>query len=91
MEPSPAHDILSYLLEHPNAQDTLEGVAEWWCLERSIQRRVNEVQDAMDDLVAKDFVIPKKGRDLIVRYRVNHNKLREIMDVLTTDETADAP
>ena len=28
-------DILGYLVEHADAEDTLEGVAEWWLLQQS--------------------------------------------------------
>jgi len=29
-------EILAYLADHPDAQDTLAGIFEWWLLERKI-------------------------------------------------------
>ena len=32
-----AKDILAYLAEHPQAMDTLEGIAEWWLMRQHIR------------------------------------------------------
>ena len=31
------NEILAYLVDHPKTQDTLEGIVEWWLLERAIK------------------------------------------------------
>jgi len=45
-------EILSYFREHPEASDTIEGIACWWLKERLRNRPVNEVKVALDHLVS---------------------------------------
>ncbi|MCI0539578.1 MAG: hypothetical protein L0Z50_30580 [Verrucomicrobiales bacterium] len=66
-----ARDILAYLSEHPGAQDTLEGIVEWWLLERRIQRVTREVKTTLDDLVARALVTARHGLDGRVYYKAN--------------------
>jgi hypothetical protein len=70
--------ILSYLAEHTEAQDTLEGIVEWWLLEQKIKTRTAEVAEALSELVSRRLVVESKGRDSRSRYKVNRRKLREI-------------
>ncbi len=43
------YDILGYLAEHPGAQDTLEGIIEWWLLEQEIKRQTGKVKEALTE------------------------------------------
>jgi hypothetical protein len=78
-------EILAYLAEHPNSQDTLEGIAEWWLLERQVVQRVGEVKEALDELVAGGLLIERAGADARSRYRVNSAKLGEIASIIKRD------
>ena len=71
-------EILAYLVNHPEAQDTLEGIVEWWLLERAIKFQEAQVKKALSDLVAKGLILEKKGTDSQVYYRINQIKYREI-------------
>ena len=73
-----ARAILDYLLEHPDAQDTLAGIAEWWLPEEKIKTRAAVVKDALDQLVAKSLVLERRGKDLQTHYRINVQRLEEI-------------
>ncbi len=75
-------EILVYLAEHPEAEDTLEGIVGWWLLERRIKRQTAKVKEALDKLVAKGLVLERKGRDSQVRYRTNQRRLGEIRALL---------
>lgn len=84
-----AHDVLNYLVDHPNAQDTIEGITDWWLLEQCIKNRTLEVREALTELVACGFVIDETGGDSRVRYRINRTMLAQIREFLAkTDERA---
>ena len=36
---SPAPEILEYLARQPNAQDTIEGIVNWWVSDAHIRKR----------------------------------------------------
>ena len=80
--PQTGHQILAYLVEHPEAQDTLEGIVEWWLLERAIRYQKSEIIKAISELVAKGFIVEEKGRDSQTHYRINHRKYKEIRNLL---------
>lgn len=71
-------EILTYLVEHPKAQDTVEGIVEWWLLERQIKFQADRVKKALSELVAKGLIIEHKGIEARTRYRVNQRKYKEI-------------
>ena len=48
-----SNEVLAYLVEHPDAQDTLEGILEWWLLERQIKFQTARVKEVLSELVAK--------------------------------------
>jgi len=77
-----AQDVLAYLVEHPQAQDTLEGITHWWLLEQEIARRTAEVQSALVDLVTKGLVLERRGADGRIHYRINQDKSEEIRELL---------
>ena len=72
------NEILTYLVDHPNARDTLEGIVDWWLLERQIKFQTARVKEALSDLVARGFILKKKGSNSQIHYRVNQSKYEEI-------------
>ena len=72
------YQILAYLVEHPEAQDTVEGIVEWWLLERAIKFQEAQIIKAISELVAKELVIEHRGRDSQTHYRINQSKYKEI-------------
>ena len=71
-------EILAYLIEHPEAQDTLEGITEWWLLEQRIRGAVAEVDEAIHELVANELVVSRQCADRRIYYGLNRAKEREI-------------
>lgn len=71
-------DVLTYLVQHPEAQDTLEGIAEWWLLERRILDTVGNLETVLDDLVKRGFLLATQPAEGRCRYRLNREREREI-------------
>lgn len=63
--------ILSYLVEHPDAGDTLDGIVEWWLLHQKIRFETRIVSQAVAELVAQGLIVEQKGPDARIMYRVN--------------------
>jgi len=77
--------ILRYLLRHPNAQDTLEGISEWWLFEERIIQKIAEVQNALEKLVNQGFILEKQTPDASVLYRLNKRKKNLIEKIVASD------
>lgn len=66
-------DVMAYLAGHPDAQDTLEGIAEWWLLEQRIKHEIGAVREALTNLVRAGS-IQKVNRKNMLHYRLNTKK-----------------
>jgi hypothetical protein len=77
-----AHEVLAYLAEHPEAQDTMEGIVEWWLLEQEIRRSTALVNAALAALVSQELVLARRGRDGRIHYHINRNKAARIRALL---------
>jgi len=75
-KPRIVYQILAYLTEHPQAQDTLEGILEWWLPEEQSKSRTGQVKEALG-------VLEHTGRDGRVHYRMNRRRSGEIRGLLT--------
>jgi hypothetical protein len=84
-----AYEILAYMLEHPDAQDTLEGITEWWLPGRDARPNVTLVAEALAELTALGFILARRGEDARALYKINRRKLKEISDVLGQHADAD--
>ena len=73
-----SNDILAYLAENPAAQDTLEGIVQWWIVEREIIRQASAVKRVIAKLVSEGFLLEKQGPDSRVHYGLNGDRLDEI-------------
>jgi len=76
------YEILAHLAENTDAQDTIEGIIEWWLLEQKIKNSATSVKKALAELVAQGLVHEDKGSDSRPRYRINREKYGEIRGLL---------
>ena len=83
-----ADEILAYLVKHPEAQDTLEGIAEWWLLEQRIRHAVAEVDGVLRELVGHDLLITRQCAEGRMYYALNRAKEREIRRHLREAQSA---
>jgi DNA-binding MarR family transcriptional regulator len=77
-----AYEILSYLAKNPNAQDTLDGIVEWWLLAQHIERHVAKVKGALTELISRGLIEERRSEDSRVYYRLNRRKEKEIAKIL---------
>lgn len=75
------HEILAYLADYPQAQDTLAGIIEWWLLERRIKYETARVKDALSELIANGILVESKGPDSQTHYRINQRRYEEIQQL----------
>jgi hypothetical protein len=54
--PTMVREVLGYFLRHPQAADTLEGVARWRLQAETVERTVDEIQEALRWLVQLGFL-----------------------------------
>lgn len=77
-----AQEILDHLRKHPQAQDTLEGIGQWW-LPAEMKSRAAAIKDALDELVDAGLITELLGKDAHISYRItNAAALRAIDDMV---------
>jgi hypothetical protein len=74
--------LLAYLFENADASDTLEGIVEWWLLDRRIRHDTAEVKQVLEEFIAKRFILERQSSDRRIHYRVNRRKETEIRALL---------
>lgn len=62
--------ILEYLRKNPNAQDTQDGILQWWLTELPTKPRDATVKKALEDLVRAGLLSEHKGKDAQISYRM---------------------
>ena len=81
-----AQEILSYLDHHPEAKDTLDGIAQWWLLREWSERKLEDVERAVLLLLSKDLIVETRRHGLPPIYRLNHDRLMEISAILNLEQ-----
>jgi Fe2+ or Zn2+ uptake regulation protein len=64
-----AQAIAAYVERNPEAQDTLEGIIQWWLPEAHHQARTAQIKEALDELVAAGLITAHKAKDAQILYR----------------------
>lgn len=78
--------LLRYLVENPEASDTLKGITQWWLLEESVRSDRATVESVVARLVDKRLLLEHRSKDGRRHFRVNREKLDQIRDLLTRSD-----
>jgi hypothetical protein len=82
---SPAPEILDYLARHPEAQDTLDGIVQWWVLDSCVKRWAPKIAKTVAKLVVQGFLEEKPSADGKIFYRVSRRYLFTLQKRLPPD------
>jgi hypothetical protein len=74
--------ILAHLARNPTAEDTVDGILQWWLAQEEIRFRMQEVEAALAELTGWGIVTVTMGEDLRVRYRINPDEYEDIQSML---------
>ncbi len=77
-----ARAILSYLADHPEAQDTLDGIVQSWFPGQGNKFKPTMVQEVVKDLVLEGTILETKIQDSPAVYRFNlakRNRMKELL------------
>ena len=74
-------EILQYLIDNPDARDTVDGIVQWWLLgTKEHSKRV--VEAALKTLVDEKLLIEHHRGDSPNDYRLNRRKRKQIISRL---------
>jgi hypothetical protein len=77
-----AGEILSYFVRHPQAADTLEGVARWRLMDEAIRRKLHETEMALEWLVAQGFLTTSTSPGGTATFSLNAERAEEARSFL---------
>ena len=72
-----ARAILHYLHEHPEATDTVEGIAQWWLACEGTERKLKDVEKAVSILLDQGLLEEVRHGGLLPYYRLNRSRENE--------------
>jgi Fe2+ or Zn2+ uptake regulation protein len=78
-----ARRILAYMVEHPEADDSLEGILQWWLLEQEVRVQHARVKRAIKMLIDEGLVVEHRSAGSKMRYKANwemKSKITELVD-----------
>lgn len=75
-------EILRYLVKHPAAKDTLEGIARWWLDRQQVERSVEEVVHSVRLLVSRGLILERHRKTGRPYYQVNPAKRTGLAETL---------
>jgi hypothetical protein len=87
-----AREIVTYLLKHPDAKDTLDGILEWWLAGGRARTSRRRLEDALDDLALRGWVNSERRGPEVVLYGLNKAKSDEMVEhLIKNNQYAEPP
>lgn len=78
--------LMRYMVQHPEAMDTREGIREWWLRDSGYAVSDNELALAIEELESKGWLIRREMAASRALYRINSNGLEEMKTALQPGE-----
>ena len=64
-------EIMMYLQQRPMASDTLDGIAHWWLVQQEIEKNIDQVKQALEQLTDEGKISAKMNANSNVIYSLN--------------------
>ncbi|HSS22533.1 MAG TPA: hypothetical protein VLL54_20850 [Pyrinomonadaceae bacterium] len=77
-------EILRYVIAHPSAKDTVNGIEKWWLSKNLGGEGKRKIAESLNLLVVKGWLIARCSPQSETIYSLNENKLLEINAFLKT-------
>ena len=74
--------ILQYLVEHPDAKDTFDGILKWWRPKDKPEWRKHDVQEGLDFLISKGWLTVRNTSQPQKIYGFNTELMEEMREFL---------
>ena len=71
-------EILRYLVAHPKAKDTINGIGKWWLSRTVSLEGRNKLSEALELLVSRGWLISRVSPQSETIYSLNENSVDEI-------------
>jgi hypothetical protein len=75
-------EILRYVVDHPQAKDTISGIEKWWLAQNISRETKRRLEDSLNLLVSKGWLIGRSSPQADTIYSLNENCLPEINEFL---------
>jgi hypothetical protein len=71
-----ARKIVSYLSAHPDAQENVDGIVQWWLREQKSDLNITLAKEVLADLVTQGLIkkIQIEGQSSYYRIRPKHRE-----------------
>lgn len=71
-------EILRYVVAHPNAKDTIDGIQKWWLPKNIKPEGKRKTEEALNFLAAKGWLNARSSPQAETIYSLNENCSAEI-------------
>ena len=78
-------EILRYVVGHPKAKDTIEGIEKWWLSHSASREGRRRIEESLELLVSKGWLIGRSSPQSETLYSLNEKSLPEIKRFLSEE------